>query len=167
MTSKRGDYRDYRTEYVQSPENISLRNLAKKWGKSFGTIASQNKREGWADLRTQYQHKLATAIEEKSISATSDKAAGIVSSVQDSLDQCVLRAAIMLNDGMASRDIKELRAVKLATQTINNLNRILDDVYHVNEGGSGGISSEELSDALDTLAGSPDTVTLIPRKPSS
>jgi hypothetical protein len=52
------EYPDCQTEYIQSPEMVSTRKLAKKWDVPYPTIADRCKREGWVELRKQFHRKV-------------------------------------------------------------------------------------------------------------
>ncbi|GAG12998.1 unnamed protein product [marine sediment metagenome] len=59
------EYPDARTEYVQYPQHIGTRKLAKKWGIPYKTIADQCKREDWVKERKRFQGKVRAKSEEE------------------------------------------------------------------------------------------------------
>jgi hypothetical protein len=59
------DYPDYQTHYIQSPEMVSTRKLAKKWDVPYPTIADRCKREGWVELRKQFHRKVIAKSEDQ------------------------------------------------------------------------------------------------------
>jgi hypothetical protein len=61
------EYPDYRTEYIQSPQPISTRKLARKWGVPYNTICTQCRKEKWVELRRQFQCKVTAKSEEEAV----------------------------------------------------------------------------------------------------
>jgi hypothetical protein len=61
------EYPDYRTEYIQSPQPISTRRLAKKWGVPYNTICTQCTKEGWVAERRQFQGKIKAESEREAV----------------------------------------------------------------------------------------------------
>ena len=59
------DYPDYRTEYIQSPDPVGTRELARKWGVPYPTLADQCKREGWVEQRKQFHRKVMAKSEDE------------------------------------------------------------------------------------------------------
>jgi hypothetical protein len=58
------EYPDCQTEYIQSPEMVSTRKLAKKWDIPYPTIADRCKREGWVEQRKQFHRKVIAKSED-------------------------------------------------------------------------------------------------------
>lgn len=58
--SRKANYCTPADEYVFSPQGISLRHLAIKWGVSFKTLGRQSSAQGWVKQRGQYQDKVRT-----------------------------------------------------------------------------------------------------------
>ena len=61
------EYPDYRTEYIQSPQPISTRRLARKWGVPYNTICTQCTKEGWVAERRQFQGKIKAESEREAV----------------------------------------------------------------------------------------------------
>jgi hypothetical protein len=65
--SAKPKYPDYGTEYIQSPEPISTRKLARKWGVPYGTICSRCRKQKWVEQRMQFQCKVKAKTEEEAV----------------------------------------------------------------------------------------------------
>ena len=60
-------YSDHRTEYIQSPQPIGTRKLARKWKIPYKTIADQCRHEGWVEQRKQFQGKVRAESEREAV----------------------------------------------------------------------------------------------------
>ena len=58
------EFPDAKTEYIQSPDMVSTRKLATKWGVPYPTIADQCKRERWVEARKQFHRKVIAKSED-------------------------------------------------------------------------------------------------------
>ena len=56
----RSKYRTPADEYISSPQGISLRHLAVKWGVPYRSLGRQSSAQGWVKQRGQYQDKVRT-----------------------------------------------------------------------------------------------------------
>jgi hypothetical protein len=65
--SAKPKYPDYRTEYIQSPEPIGTRKLARKWGVPYGTICTRCRKQKWVEQRMQFQCKVKAKSEEEAV----------------------------------------------------------------------------------------------------
>ena len=66
------EYPDFRTEYIQSPEIVSTRTLAKRWGVPYPTIADRCKREGWVEQRKQFHRKVIAKSEDEAVESLAE-----------------------------------------------------------------------------------------------
>jgi hypothetical protein len=58
-------YPDHRTEYIQSPQPVGTRKLARRWGIPYRTIREQCTKEGWVAQREQFQGKVRAESEKE------------------------------------------------------------------------------------------------------
>jgi hypothetical protein len=65
-------YPDYRTEYIQSPQPIGTRKLARRWKIPYKTIADQCRHEGWVEQRKQFQGKVRAESERQAVEALAE-----------------------------------------------------------------------------------------------
>jgi len=66
------EFPDAKAEYIQNPEMVSTRKLAKKWGISYPTIADQCKREGWVEQRKQFHRKVIAKSETDAVESLAE-----------------------------------------------------------------------------------------------
>jgi hypothetical protein len=66
------EYPDYRTEYIQSPQPIGTRKLAKKWKISYTRIVKQCKKERWVEQRREFQARVKAKQEEEAVETLAD-----------------------------------------------------------------------------------------------
>jgi len=165
-------YKDAKTEYVQTPgKGIGLRKLAIQWGIPLRTIAGHSKQGGWVSLREQYHNTVATHSRSQAIAVTADKQAHINIKIAESLVLCgdlVHKCLKTLNKPLTDKNFGKfksadliLRSVKSATESINNLDIRVKEIY--GPGDSKDITPADIAAAVRALALSQGTIPTIPR----
>lgn len=61
------EYPDHRTEYIQSPQPISTRKLARKWKIPYKTVSDQCRHEGWVEQRRRFQGRVRAESEHEAV----------------------------------------------------------------------------------------------------
>jgi DNA-directed RNA polymerase alpha subunit len=64
-----------RREYIESPEPISFRALAKKFNTTLASIGAKSQKENWPELRNSYRIELEQRMNEKSLKSNSERLA--------------------------------------------------------------------------------------------
>ena len=115
------DWNAIKTEYITT--NTSYRKLSDKYNIPFNTMQCRGKREGWVDLRIQYQDE----IEEKAIK----KAANKVSDYKSTLYDLAYDIAIQLKDMTQGRTIEDLAKAGLKPRDITGAIKDIEDILHI------------------------------------
>ena len=61
------EYPDHRTEYIQNPQPVSTRKLARKWKIPYKTVSDQCRHEGWVEQRRQFQGRVRAESEHEAV----------------------------------------------------------------------------------------------------
>lgn len=115
------DWNAIKTEYITT--NTSYRKLSDKYNIPFNTVQCRGKREGWVDLRTQYQDE----IEEKAIK----KAANKVSDYKSTLYDLAYDIAMQLKTMTQGRTIEDLARAGLKPRDITGAIKDIEDILHI------------------------------------
>ena len=115
------DWNAIKTEYITT--NTSYRKLSDKYNIPFNTVQCRGKREGWVDLRTQYQDE----IEEKAIK----KAANKVSDYKSTLYDLAYDIAMQLKTMTQGKTIEDLARAGLKPRDITGAIKDIEDILHI------------------------------------
>ena len=109
---------EIREEYVTSPEKISYRKLAEKYGRRLADIGAEASRDGWVEQREQFQNKLRTERRNKIREDAVDSAAKLSRAAMLLLDKTI--------EGISAEDMISPSAARGYSSAIKDIKDILD-----------------------------------------
>ena len=157
-------YDDPETEDVQSVDKISIRALAKKWGIPQGTLATRSQSHKWKQKRDEYWAAVHEVTKNKGAERHAKNADGIKSQIETNLSTIstlVTDSLSNLSTGnrtstqqydVAKMAFETLKCCKIATETINNLDERVNEIYGLSKE-SDGVTPEDIA-ALVRIASS-------------
>lgn len=172
-------YESAEIEYVQTPgtgkqnRGISIRALAKKWNMPQGTIATRSQSQKWKQKRDDYWRAVGQATKSKGVERHSGNADAIKSQIETNIAtiSALVTGCLDTINSHKRTDVQQfatsklvfetLKCCKIATETINNIDEMVNEIYGIGND-SDGLASEDIA-ALVRLAISSDSGSPIPR----
>ena len=115
------DWNAIKIEYITT--NTSYRKLSDKYNVPFNTMQCRGKREGWVELRNQYQDE----IEEKAIENASNEVSDYKSTIYD----LAYDIALQLKNMTQGKTIEDLARAGLKPRDITGAIKDIEDILHI------------------------------------
>lgn len=126
---KNTDWIKIKNEYISS--NKSYRELAKKYGISYQTVARHGAEENWGVLRTEQLNKIRTKVEQKTADKIAQKEVDRISKLYEltdkltpKIDKAISQLETVIVDGKKEQRLVDTYRMRQIMQTLKDLKDI-------------------------------------------
>ena len=118
MAKKNQNWKAIEIEYLHSPEKLSLKDIADKYGVNYGTLTNRAARENWRQMRENLESKIAFQNHQEMLSQRQQFVSGINRCAGLLLQQ--IEVICGRSEGLSSREIAAIASSLKQLKEINS-----------------------------------------------